>query len=118
MSSTSPGFVDFRAVRCSATPTAPTHPVSRLPSTMSPPIRKVEPVTSGHVHRFANGRDAGGIIEDLRHVAVIGDMDVGEEHDGFCPHDVRVAERGTGHMEAWQGTGSPRAWSASRPPCR
>ncbi len=44
---TSPGAISLRAVRWLVTPTAPTQPVIRDPRTMSPPIRKVEPVTRG-----------------------------------------------------------------------
>ncbi len=47
MRRTSPGAICFLAVRWLATPTAPTQPVIREPSTMSPPMRRVEPVTRG-----------------------------------------------------------------------
>ena len=83
----------FGNADCSHTPgePAPQHHIA------ADPERRAG--NEGHVHCLTDGRDPCSIIEYFCHVAVIGHVDIGEEHDRFCPHHVDIAERCPGHVE-------------------
>ena len=49
---------------------------------------------------FRYGGDTGCIVEDLRNIAVICDMDIRDEPDRSCSHHVDVAESCPCGMEA------------------